>query len=360
MKVIHTGIQSEPAIGVLRQLEAETQSSEKLGLDWISVLYTGIDVPGRVHERSSVSSDKRFPFRLAYYRWLYKKTRDIDVILLRYSVYDPLQMLFVLLCGRKVYTVHHTLEVPELTLSSSKAKTLIEKILGPITLSLADGIIAVLPDILDYEMQRRLIKRDIPHKVYTNGVDYYAKINFPTADDRKKKEAESPAPEFLFVSSKFQPWQGLEDMFNAASNYQGDFICHMVGELTSEQAELLKGDKRFVAHGLVQKDKISELIAISDMGISNLSAHKKDMQNVPALKVREYLMEGLAVYAGHGDMLPDDFKYYKHGPIDLQVMCEFALEHRHNDRPAVSEISRPHIEKETLLKDLHAFLLDHE
>ena len=360
MRVIHTGIQSEPAIGVLRQLEAETQSSEKLGLDWCSVLYTGKDVPGRVHERSTASSDNRFAFRLAYYRWLFKKSKDFDVILLRYSVYDPMQLAFVLLSRCKIYSVHHTLEVPELALSSSKSKTLLERVLGPITLSLVDGIVAVLPDILDYEMQRRLFKRKIPHKVYTNGVDYYQQVDFPTAEDRVQQEASNPAPELLFVASVFRPWQGLEDLFNAAKTFDGEFVCHVVGDLTAEQSQMLSADKRFFAHGLQQKEFISQLIARCDIGLSNLSAHKKDMHNVPALKVREYLMEGLAVYAGHGDMLPDDFAYYRHGPTDLHEITQFALKHRHNDRKEVSEISRPHIEKETLLKDLHWFLLKNQ
>jgi len=357
MKVIHTGIQSEPAIGVLRQLEAETRSSENLGIEWHSVLYTGKDVPGKVHKRSTVSSERRFAFRLAYYKWLFRKSKDFDIILLRYSVYDPLQLLFVLFSRRTIYTVHHTLEVPELSMSSSKVKTLMERLLGPITLSLADGIIAVLPDILEYEMQRRLIKRKINFKVYTNGVDYTANVEFPTTEFRTQHETISPAPELLFVSSVFQPWQGLEDLYNAAATFKGDFICHVVGELTDQQKHLLSKDNRFLAHGLQNKEYISKLIAHSDIGLSNLSAHKKDMHNVPALKVREYLMEGLAVYAGHGDMLPNDFKYYCHGTVDLNSITQYALKHRHNDRALVSEVSRPHIEKETLLKDLHAFLL---
>lgn len=359
MRVIHTGIQSEPAIGVLRQLEIETQSSEKLGLAWFSVLYTGKDVPGRVQERSTVDSNNRFAFRLAYYRWLYKKSKNFDVILLRYSFYDPLQLLFILFSRCTIYTVHHTLEVPELTLSSSKLKTLLERVLGPITLSFVNGIIAVLPDILDYEMQRRLVKRKIPHKVYTNGVDYYQRVDFPTTEDRAQRVAATPAPALLFVSSAFQPWQGLEDLFNAAAKFEGPFVCHVVGELTDQQSQMLKTDTRFVAHGLQQKESITQLIACCDVGLSNLSAYKKNMHNVPALKVREYLMEGLAVYAGHGDMLPDDFEYYCHGPTDLQNITDFALKHRDNDRAMVSEISRPYIEKETLLKDLHSFLLEH-
>jgi len=364
MKVIHTGIQSEPAIGVLRQLEAETQSTEHLGIDWFSVLYVGKDMPGRVTERSSVSSENRLAFRFAYYRWLYKKSREYDVILLRYSVYDPMQLIFVLLCNRKIYTIHHTLEVPELKLGTSKSgtswlsklKTLVESLLGPITLSMVSGIIGVLPEIRDYNMQRRLIKRNVPNKVYTNGVTYYETIDFSAGNDRQHHDTSTLAPEFLFVSSAYQPWQGLEELVEAAARYDGKFVYNIVGELTDEQTKLLSKDERFVSHGLQNKDYISKLMARSDVGISNLAAAKKNMNNVPALKVREYLMEGLAVYAGHGDVFPDTFEYYMHGPIDLHRMVDFAMKSRKNDRTKISEISRPYIEKELLVKDLYEFL----
>ena len=360
MRVIHSGIQSEPAIGVLRQLEGEAKASQQLGIGWYSLLYTGKSMPSPANERSLVSSDNRLVFRLAYYRWLYKKSRDFDVILLRYSYYDPLQLLFVLLCGRTVYSVHHTLEVPELSIGkslSARIKTVVERLLGPLTLSCVDGIIAVAQEMLDYELERRLIKRPIPHKVYTNGVDYYNRTDLAASNVREHQNpAEMAVPEILFISSAFPPWQGLEELITAAGTYTGDFVCHIVGELTEQQSQMMSTDSRFIAHGLQGKEYINKLIAKSDVGLSALTVYKKNLKSVPALKVREYLMEGLAVYAGHGDVLPDSFAYYKNGPVDITEIVSFAIENRNNDRVAVSEMARPYIEKELLVMDLHTYL----
>lgn len=354
---------SEPALGVLRQLEAEKQSAEHLNIEWHSVLYTGKKVPGRVTELSPVSSKNRLLFRISYYRWLLKITKNFDVILLRYSFHDPFQLLYVLLCRKPVYSVHHTLEVPELSLSKSKfnsIKVLIEKILGPLTLSFVKGIIAVLPEIRDYELDRRLFKRKVPSTVYTNGIDYYDRSDLNQNAKANIQRSQNEAPKLLFISSVFAPWQGLEELAAAASASKENFICHIVGELNHSQEELIKKDRRFTIHGLQDKDFINDLISRCDLGLSALALYKKNLKNVPALKLREYLKEGLAVYAGHGDVLPDSYKYFKNGPIEMNSILEFANKNKKNDRLDVSESARPYIEKEKLLSDLSKFLHKNE
>ena len=49
----------------------------------------------------------------------------------------------------------------------------------------------------------------------------------------------------LFISSTCQPWQGLEDLFLAASRYEGNFVCHIIEKLTVAQSDMPKKDSRF-------------------------------------------------------------------------------------------------------------------
>jgi len=209
-------------------------------------------------------------------------------------------------------------------------------------------------------MQRRLIKRSIPSKVYSNGIDYYQRTEIGDLLSQQPHRPDNAAPELVFISSVFRPWQGLEELFTEAIEYENQFICHVVGDLTERQLEMLATDNRFVVHGLQEKEYISKLITQCDLGLSILAAYKKNMENIPALKVREYLMEGLAVYAGHGDVLPESYPYYKKGPIKFPEIINFALENRHNDRQTVSDSARPYIEKELLLKDLYTFFEKNE
>lgn len=371
MKILHTAVQSEPMIGVLRQMEIEQASADQLGLKWRSSYYLGKPVESRVVTPSPVDSKHRLRFKFSYYRWLWNEAKQHDLVLLRYSTFDPLQLLFVLFCPKPIYSVHHTLEVPELYAikqNSSGNKLGInlriyaETILGSISLSFVSGIIGVLPEIKDYNLGRRFIKRNIRSYTYTNGIDY--------AHDRETKDGSlvkqtdqvvtgrsNDIPVLLFVASVYDPWQGLEELLTSAGEYAGSFRCHVVGDLTGDQKKLVDEDDRFTAHGRQNGDYISKLSAESDVGLSILAAHKKQMVNIPALKVREYLREGLAVYAGHGDMLPSDFPYFQKGDIDMQAIVKFAQQHKTNDRKHVSELSRPYIEKRNLVKNLYGFLI---
>ena len=370
MKILHTAVMSELMTGVLRQMEAEQLSADKLGLQWKASYFLGEPVDSPIVTVSPVSSKNRIKYKLAYYKWLISESKQYDVILLRYCTFDPMQLIFLLMCRKPIYSVHHTLEVPELTARKENAsgskfairlKILAEKILGSLSLSLVDGIIGVMEEITEYNVNRRLIKKQIPWTVYSNGIDFYSDTSYLSQSAGKKREQDVSSeskPVFLFVSSVFGPWQGLEELVEAAYSYEGEFICHVVGDVSSDQRTMLEKDTRFVVHGRLNGDEIAELIRQSDIGLSILAAYKKRMKNIPALKVREYLKEGLAVYAGHGDVMPEDFKYYRQGSIDIEAIVKFAIENRMNDRAVISQSARPFIEKEVLVSHVYEFLLE--
>jgi len=279
------------------------------------------------------------------------------VLLLRHSFYDPFQLLFLLTTRKPVYLVHHTLEGPELALYkglSARLKHVAEKVLGSLSLSLVSGVVAVTPEILKYELSRRLRANSIPVHIYPNGIDF---TNQPELSAEFVASGEHNAcPTLLFVSSVYAPWQGLEELVSAAKSYNEPFVCHVVGIVTEQQKSILAKDDRFVVHGLLDKTKIEKLVQQSDIGLSALKLEKKNMEDACTLKVREYLKAGLAVYAGYNDVFDTAFEFYKKGDVDMVKIVEFAINNKKNDRNYVASKAKPFIEKRQLLSELYEFM----
>jgi hypothetical protein len=81
----------------------------------------------------------------------------VDILLLRYSVYDPFQVLFAIFFRKKLYFIHHTKEIDEIKLKrgiSGKIGLYVEILLSKLTLSYASGIIAVTDEILKYQQKK--------------------------------------------------------------------------------------------------------------------------------------------------------------------------------------------------------------
>ena len=353
MKVLHASVMSEPAVGVLKQLEAEALSSEKLGITWDARFYCNSAIDSVVIVQPTSQSSNKLMFKISFYRWLWKKTKQYDQLLLRYSFHDPLQFIFMLMCPIPVVLVHHTLEGPELLLVKGvlpRIKYYAESVLGPLSLSAASGIVAVTHEILEYEVSRRWYGKQIPTHIYPNGILYTDKL------PAKSEVSVSRSPVILFVSSVYAPWQGLEELLQAAKEYTEEFQCHVVGTLTAEQEKLLEQDHRFIAHGKKDSEFIQTLIKSSDVGLSALTLYKKNMESACTLKVREYMMSGLCTYAGYDDVFPVEFKYFRRGPVDLSSICNYALECRSFARDDVKNTAKEYIDKFSLVENLYEFL----
>jgi len=321
MKVLHATVMSEPAIGVINQLIAEQAAAKALGIEWDSILYTSESIDADVIEVSTVDAMNRVAFKKSFYNWVLSRADAYDVILLRHSASDPIQLSFLWRCKTPVCLVHHTLEIPELSLNSglkNKLKQWLELFVGPASLTLASGCVAVTDEILQYELSRRWSRKPFTTHVYPNGIEYFEPSPaLPSAPNNE-------VPTLLFVSSKYAPWQGLKELIASAEHVKEPFVCHVVGELSNDQLKLAEADQRFIVHGTLKYPAIEQLIHTADIGLSALELMKKKMKSASTLKVREYLRAGLAVYGGYNEVFPADFPFFHHGPNDMSAIVEYA------------------------------------
>ena len=80
------------------------------------------------------------------------------------------------------------------------------------------------------------------------------------------------------------------------------------------------------------------------------------MIQASTLKVREYLMWGLPVYAGYVDVFPENFPFFRSGECDIEAMIEFGLRTKLSSSEEVRRLSKPYIDKSILLKELYCWL----
>jgi len=342
-----------PLVGVVRQMEYEQQAADELGIPWTSrmVCRGHTDSPVTV----SVSSDNGYrAFKNAYYHWLAEQVSDFDLVMLRYAKYDPYQYRFVKSCSIPVVTMHHTMEVYELVGNGnlrSRVLAQCERVLGRFTLKQVDAIAAVTHQIGNYQKAR---SGDRSKRVihYGNGAVYGDTPVLP------QQVLNPDCHEFIFLSSEFPVWMGLDLLVDAAKQCSRAFTVHIVGRLTSAQHEQLSHDSRFVAHGFMDKPDVDALMARCTLGLSTFGIHRKRFTEGNTLKAREYLRAGLPVYAGHRDIFDNSFPYHKDGPADFDAILTYADDMVNVDRTVVSEAARPLIEKKQVLAGMYQSLTD--
>jgi hypothetical protein len=154
-------------------------------------------------------------------------------------------------------------------------------------------------------------------------------------------------PELLFMASEFSPWQGVDLLLDGLPRQRRPFTLHLVGDLATSDARTAAGDARVIVHGQLATEQIRAIAARCWLGISTLATDRKGFQVACPLKVREYLTMGLPVVGGHGEVLPDDFPYYRRVPADLTPVLDAAHQWRNLSRAQVADASIPLISKRT-------------
>lgn len=368
IRILHAALLSKYEPGICRQMADEAMAARAEGIAWESVAYVPcvrgslealplplrclitLDLPyssGGLLRRIWVW----FLVRCAFYRALARHLMDFDLVLLRYSVADPLQFLFLLLYGRRVLTVHHTLELDELRTLSDRLRKVrlgLERVLGGVSRRLVFGVVSVTLEIAEHQLSRSG-GRAIRSFVYPNGV-LLDEGPIPARDEGGAKI------EVIFVASEFRPWQGLDELLESMRMYSGAVTLHLVGELDSQQKVRASLDQRVRVHGLKSRDEISVLIRQCDVGLTGLALERKGMRQACSLKVREYFSSGLPVYSGHIDVFPDEFKYYRKGPASIAEIIEYARRLRNETPESIRRAARPYIDKRLLLRGLHVSL----
>lgn len=353
MRVLHAAYASDPAAGVMRQMAVEQSAAQGLGLDWSVRFFVPAGTPGGERDVAVEGREpaaNRLAFKREYYRWLTEAARNCDVLLLRYLRYDPLQLRFLARCDIPVFLVHHTLEGPQILQEGgrlARVKWHLDAILVKRCHALATGIVAVTEEIAAYERLRSGV--DVPQLIYPNGIAYHGE---PAA---LPLLAEEP-PALLFVASRFVDWHGLDLVLESARRSSAPFTLHVVGEIDAAQRRAVEGDTRFCLHGLLSHTQVEQLAARCCVGLGSFALHRKDMHQACTLKVREYLVAGLPVYAGHADVFDEAFPYFRHGECELEPMIDFARRFSSVSRRDVAAAARPWIDKERLVAKLYGEL----
>lgn len=367
MRVLHCAYFQQLEVGVLQQMTWEQDAAHMLSLRWDSRIYcAGI----KEHKNPVVISGLNrcvvdgnkvvsrilswIRLKIDYVGWVAHYAENYDVVLLRYTLYDPYQRYLIRRLrknGKTVYLVHHTKEVSELLSGGTivgLAKSLVEFLLAPLTLRMANGIIAVTREIHEYETRRaRIVQSPL---IYPNGI---------IVDGFDSVEKASGAG-ILFVASRFHPWHGLDVVLAAFERSSSAVVLHLVGELSEDDAARAGRDHRIIMHGKLNRDEIKAVARRCSIALSSFALERNNMSEACPLKVREYLAMGMPVYSGHNDIFPVDFPYYRKGAPDLDEMLEFTKSVSNITPDMVREAATPYIDKKALLQELYKRLVDKE
>ena len=353
MKILHAAQMRITPIGIIHQMEYEQKAAVELGIPWESKLYCPSKVQSTILVTPTHRANSWLAFRRGFYKWLDSQVKHFDVILLRYSLNDPFQPFFIKRCPIPVITMHHTLEVPQLRCEEDRkgdVLAMFEWLAGRFALQHVHGVAAVTREIGAYEVMRTG-DSSTPFYYYPNGAVY---------DNNSVIEAQSEAGshQFLYVSSQFYPWMGLDLLLEASLKSKDDYIIHIVGELTDEQRRALSQDGRFMLHGILSKDEIGALVSKSTLGLSTFAIERKKFTEGNTLKVMEYLKSGLPVYAGYKDVFDESFPFYRIGSADMDKILAYADYVRPFSREEISNSARPIIDKTVLVKRFYGEVLD--
>jgi hypothetical protein len=340
-----------PSAGIIHQMESEQQAASLLKLDWRSRIFCSFENKSDLYVTWKGSPANRVAFKVAYYEWLKSMMAEIDVLLLRYTPYDPLQYKFVRQSKVPVYLVMHTKYVEELAASRGlipQVKAFAERIIGPASIRQATGVVAVTEEVGAHETGRSA--RSDGFILYPNGILCDETTEIP---DRRTTDV----PEIGFVASNFASWHGLDLLLQNLPLCDMPFRLHLVGTLAPDLLELAQHDSRCVIHGPLDSQEVTRVLSACWIGLSSLAHFRIGMKQACPLKTREYLSIGVPVYASYDEVFRDPMPFFHQGPVDLNAIVEFARSTRNYSRAEVAAAARPHIDKKLLLRQLASELI---
>lgn len=356
MRILHMSVHHNLPPGIFRQMHDEYDAAQTLsGVRWDTRVFAAVsprEGPHLTRLAAAHAGSKRV--RLAQYLqirrlafgWLKAHAADYDWVLIRHGLADTFEWA----ASRHVAnwaTVHHTWEPEEALLMGGLKGTFfhaLERFTGDAILRRSKAVIGVSRELGRLESAR--IGGGKPVLCYPNGIRL---DGVPLLPDERRGP-----PRLVFVSSVFAAWHGLELVLDALRRLPDDFLLDIIGEAFPAQREQVRGDARFVFHGSLPPSAIPPLLARADIGLSSFALAQKGMAEACTLKVREYLANGLPVYAGHFDTALDDtFPYFRqHGDGDGQALLDYARAMRARTRAEVREAAAPFIDKQACMRRL--------
>jgi glycosyltransferase involved in cell wall biosynthesis len=275
------------------------------------VPYTLFDVPGGGFDLPS----RAIAFHAV---WDAVQQHAPDVVYVRYPIYDGHVLRFVRESPPVVFEIQTKFDLELPTDAAEHERRWAARVLPETA-----GLVAVTPEILDYETARA--GWAIPGHVMPNGADPET-IPFtpPTlATDRID----------LVCVASFYPWHGIDRLIAglAAERDVNDVHLHLVGDgvalagLMALATDLGVAD-RVHAHGRQPVHALDPWYARAHIAIGSLAPHRVGLRELAALKHREYALRGLPMILGGGDAdFPTSLPWVRTVPADDSPISPRAL-----------------------------------
>jgi glycosyltransferase involved in cell wall biosynthesis len=351
MRILHLTVCKHLSQGQRNQLCYEQHVAGQLQPHEWTILAYALDDPQSPFEKKIPLLFKAH-FMRKLYAWLIllQEHRKYDVVLMRHMTYDPFLLIFGWLVPNRV-TVHHSKEIEELLVSKGylvgKAASFLEKISGWANARQVKGLLGVTGEIARYEA--RTHKAPCPTGIYPNGIDL-GQVDL--LDDHRS----SQEMHIAFVSGKFAPWHGLDRLLQAFDQESPDLplTVHLIGRLSQAQKDAAQkldtANVTIICHGYMALRDYRDILSICDVGLDSLALDRKGLSEAAALKVREYLAQGLPVYSAfHDTAISQGLPYFRKGSVRLRNIIGFAREMKRVSRAEIRESSARYIQKSTMM-----------
>jgi hypothetical protein len=361
MRILHLSVVRELSAGQRKQLNYEFNTANHLkGTHWeVRAYHTGSIVEPFERKIPTLFS----PILLRYlYAWFYllKVSRNYDFVLCRHMVFDPFTILFGWFVPNRI-SIHHAKEIEELILIRSnwkgKLASIVEQFTGWVNSHQVYAIMGVTREITTHQVKiKPAVKKSF---TYPNGIIVESVPSIPDERDTKHVTA-------AFICGHFSEWHGLELLISACMRplkYSNFIKIYLLGKLTKQQMYAIEESNRvnnvFKVLGFLKSEDYQSLLASCDIGISSFALEKKKLKEGATLKVREYLAQGLGVFAGHADTaLNSEFKYYKISEPDPDQIYEFGYSLKRTSRAEVIAAAQPFIDKKEIMRKTVVWLSD--
>lgn len=122
-------------------------------------------------------------------------------------------------------------------------------------------------------------------------------INLNKINRQKKVNMNNQIPQLIFMGTPNQAWHGVDKIIELAQKTEGILHFNIIGIDKPDSIHLTN----ITFYGYINKEKYTDILCSSDIGIGTLALHRKNMEEACPLKVREYLAYGLPCILGYTD-----------------------------------------------------------
>ena len=252
-----------------------------------------------------------------------------DCIICRSLGFTPLTFFYLKQKKFKLITEHHGKEFNHILLTGNIRNIIFELLSARAIFSQVDGIIAMTPEIRDYEIQRGFKKPN--RSIFIgNGIDV------DSVQLTKFKASTIESLNLVFIASRpNEAWHGLDRLISGMKHYQGsEKVClNIVGDMQEDDLPVQsKGINNIIFHGVKHGEELDKLMTKMNLAIGTLGAHRKGLSSACSLKVREYTARGIPFALSYDDVdLREDLPFYLKIPandksVDLNRLINFHKE----------------------------------